>query len=299
MKHITIDPSFFVTEGFGTLMSHYASMYCIYRDCGFIPTILTPPKQIQTTLDYFNHSFISSKEFIYNHLSAFPNLNKIFCTIDKDQLSLTRWQKIQCLTSDYNKIINSLQNINDNICLNWNLTQDLYKKYLNDIINNLYEFNKDLVDQCQKILPQTQKTIVGVCFRNEYNESFCRHPHASLSLKFYKESMNRFDKNNTKYLIFSDNIEQSKVFFKALEENFDIEYTSAMQSAVGLCTMSLCDHIICANSSFSYWAAMLNKKANKQIICSTYFINPMKNSSLAKLLNFKWYPNTWLALDIL
>jgi hypothetical protein len=296
MKYITIDTSFFIKEGFGSLMSHYAVMYSIYKDCEFIPTILLPPNNIPTTIQHFNKNITES---IYSHTDTFPNLNKIFYKIEAHELSTISWQRVQCLTSNYDTIIEAIRQLNHNICLTWNLTSSLYSKYLNEIISYLYQFDTQIITESQQILPETNKNIVGICVRNEYSQKSCPHPHIGLSLNFYKSAMNQFDRFNTKYLIFSDDIQQSTERFKVLENEFDIEYMPPLQSAIGLCSMSLCDHIICANSSFSYWASLLNQKPNKKIICSPYFINPTKNAYLAKLLNYKWYPDNWIPLNIL
>jgi hypothetical protein len=91
---------------------------------------------------------------------------------------------------------------------------------------------------------------------------------------------------------------KSKEILYEISDNYDIEYTSPMPSANGLCLMSMCDHIINANSSFCYWASILNSNPNKKIVCSTQFIDPSLDYNLAQSSNYKWYPSDWIALDI-
>ena len=169
------------------------------------------------------------------------------------------------------------------------------KKYLNDIINYLYVFNDKIAESAKKIIPKTEKNIVGICVRNEYKKS--SYPHTRLSINFYIEAMKQYEDVNSKYLVFSDDTIESKKLFQSLENMYDIDYVDQTQSAIGLCAMSMCDHIICANSSFSYWASILNKNLNKKIVCSTKFIDDNRDKNLAKLLNYKWYPESWIALD--
>ena len=55
-----------------------------------------------------------------------------------------------------------------------------------------------------------------------------------------------------------------------------------------LCLMSLCDHNIIANSSFSWWGAFLNQNKNKKIVApSNWFTNK-------EIVNL--YPQTWIII---
>ena len=62
------------------------------------------------------------------------------------------------------------------------------------------------------------------------------------------------------FLVFSDDIEWCKSNIKA---NY-IEYVQYDEN-IDLILMSKCDHNIISNSSFSWWAAWLNKNENKII----------------------------------
>jgi hypothetical protein len=109
--------------------------------------------------------------------------------------------------------------------------------------------------------------------------------------------MNLFDKDNTKFLIFSDDIEESKKMLSTIDHIYDIEHTDSMASAQGMCSMSICDHIINANSSFSFWASVLNGNKHKKIIYPNYFIDPKIDKILAEKINHRWCPNEWIGLD--
>ena len=295
-KYLTLHPQYFLKEGFGTLMSHYAVMYSLYRDTGIIPVVMRlnfKEQNLTSAMEGFNNFNTS----IIYHSEAFINFDKIFITMYESQVSKYNWYLKDYSSFTYNNIVHLLKYENaNNICCLWSLNSNMIQKYLNDIINNLYIFNTKIIDISKKYLPITNKNIVGICVRNEYKKFIC--PHIKLSINFYEHAMNQFDKNNTKYLIFSDDIEECKQIFKKLEDTFDISYTEPMQSAIGMCAMSMCDHIICANSSFSYWASLLNTKSNKKIICPTKFIDDRSHPNLAQMLNYKWYPDSWCAIDI-
>jgi hypothetical protein len=294
-KYITLHPQYFLKEGFGTLMSHYAVMYSLYRDINIVPIILDinfKSQKLTSAMEGFNNF---SQRIIYHH-EAFVNFSNIFLIINEKDLNNYNWVLSNFSTSTYEQLATKIQLQNNNIVCVWSLSPDLTSKYLNDIINNLFVFNKDIIDISKNYLPKTNKEIVAVCVRNEYKTFDC--PHTKLSVNFYIEAMKHYNINNSTYLVFSDDIEECKRIFKKLENTFDIVYTQQMQSAIGMCAMSLCDHIICANSSFSYWASLLNRNPNKKIVCSKYFIDQDKHPELANLLNDKWYSKSWTALDI-
>lgn len=293
MSYISLHPKFFVHEGFGTLMSHYASLYSIYRDIGYKPTILDIDflsRGMSSAMLSFNKSY---KNILY-HQNIFPNLKNVFTILKESEVDINaNWGILALNNLNYIDILKTIYKyINHaNLLIDWNVNNNLYNRYIYEICNFLYVFDDIFLNECKKLLPITDKEIIGICVRDEYR--YLNTNHIKLTLRYYELSMNFFDKYNSKFLIFSDDIENTKSRFKHLESKFDIEYTNKMQSAVGLCLMSLCDHCICANSSFSYWASMLNKNKNKKIICSCKFMNNDQK------INYKWYPPDWIAIDII
>ena len=66
-KHITLHPQYFLKEGFGTLMSHYAVMYSLYRDSNITPVILDidfKSQKLTSAMEGFNKKSICSTKFI-------------------------------------------------------------------------------------------------------------------------------------------------------------------------------------------------------------------------------------------
>ena len=293
--YITIDPIYERKEGFATLMSHYAVLYNLALDTKLQPMIVRAKFSEMTAMEFFNQF---NAPILY-HEHVFTNFNNIFHVTDVSALKGTHWVPGDLTNYNYDQILNTIMDkdiYNHNIILKWRLDQSLYAKHLDKIINQLFVFNNDIISTSRDILPNTNKKIVAVCVRNEYKKIKC--PHVKLSLNFYDNAIRIFDPASTILIIFSDDIEAAQSLLKDHSFAYETYYMNPTPSAVGLCTMSLCDHIICANSSFSYWASMLNRNPNKKIICPAKFIDPIIDPILAKSINYKWYPKDWIALDI-
>jgi len=111
-------------------------------------------------------------------------------------------------------------------------------------------------------------------------------------LEYYIDAITYIKKrvSKPKFYIFSDDLDWCK-------DNLDIEligndaqFVSGYQDYEDLWLMSKCKHQIIANSSFSWWAAWLNKNTNKIVIAPE---NWFKN---ADLQNQHIVPTDWLRL---
>lgn len=86
-----------------------------------------------------------------------------------------------------------------------------------------------------------------------------------------------FSESKTVLYVFSDDVEYCKKYFGDLQAKDIIqskeveikypEYESDNTTLDDLILMSNCKHMIMANSSYSWWAAWLNKNREKRIIC--------------------------------
>lgn len=77
---------------------------------------------------------------------------------------------------------------------------------------------------------------------------------------YYIDAVNLFP--NRKFLIFSDDIEFAKTYFEGDKFAFD----DSENDVDAFNRMASCDSQIIANSSFSWWAAYLNKNPAKRVV---------------------------------
>ncbi len=91
---------------------------------------------------------------------------------------------------------------------------------------------------------------------------------AVCSLDYYSEAKKRIleQEPNCKFLIFSDNVSWAKEKLSFHDENtIYVDQKTGEDDVADLYLMSICPHIIMANSTYSWWAAWLGKK-NDQIV---------------------------------
>ena len=108
-----------------------------------------------------------------------------------------------------------------------------------------------------------------------------------VKLKFWLKSLMK----NLKFFVFSDDVVYSRLIFKGLSNITYIENNIAEHSYLDMFLMSACKHNIIANSTFSWWAAWLNKNQNKVVIA------PRKWFKSSKYTTTDLFPSDWILID--
>ena len=189
-----------------------------------------------------------------------------------------------------------IEDINSNIKLKNNAYYDGYWqsfKYIpsqNRYFDNLNynEFSTDFVNIIKQIEEsesvslhirrgdylsiKKNNNIFHICSVDYYNSAICL-------------IKNRL--NNSRFYIFSDDIEWAKENFNSEEYSF----ISGNEPIIDVYLMSLCKHNIIANSTFSWWGAWLNNNKNKLIVApKLWFLGPNNN------LTTNLIPPSWIRI---
>lgn len=145
-----------------------------------------------------------------------------------------------------------------------------FEKYM-PLIQSVYSFKLPQNERTKVLIPAIEEDSVSVHVRR--GDYLKASNYAGLcNLDYYKTAINyiksRVDAPH--FYVFSDDIEWSKTNIIPLfgECKYTIvDWNKKNDSPLDMQLMSLCHHNIIANSSFSWWAAVLNKHDDK-IVCA-------------------------------
>jgi len=182
-------------------------------------------------------------------------------------------------------------NLNYNIDGGFHSYRNWY--FMREEIVELFKFRESIMNDAMNFITGLRadgSELVSVHVRRgDYLDSSI---HLNLPVSYYDKAFSFFKEDEYKFVMFSDDIEWCKKNFTGKK---NIIFSDNTSPYVDMCSMSLCDHNIIANSAFSFWGAILNKNVNKKVVCPTKFL---KDDDVIKYLNYNWYPDNWLALNI-
>jgi hypothetical protein len=187
---------------------------------------------------------------------------------------------------------------------------DLYTYWYNDIKEKIdnWEFKTDLqiqaINRLQIIKEKIgNKPTVSIHIRRG---DYTLQQNQALNIvdgDYYNKAIteNFQPLNDYNFLVFSNDIEFAKGVFKGDNVYFvepkgldSYSYTSSEKDDLAL--LSLCDHHIITNSSYSWWGAYLSKNPNKKIVCPTNWLdNRMLPEST--IMNGNHFPSSWINID--
>ena len=138
---------------------------------------------------------------------------------------------------------------------------------INDLVSPKYKFDK------------INATSIHVRRTDYLTHKDC---YTLLDHNYYNKAMEIC--NDNLYYIFSDDINYCKSIFKG--NNFEFIYND--NPAIDQAMMLSCNNNIIANSSFSWWAAWLNKNQNKKVIAPINWFGPKLPLSTKDLIPENW-----------
>lgn len=138
----------------------------------------------------------------------------------------------------------------------------------------------DYFDDVREALALDWKMNEGIISIHQRRTDYLKRPDAfpQVSLDYIQKSINHFKKlGYGKFKIFSDDIQWCKdnITNKRFDAHF--MYSEGNHPIVDLQEMANCEHNIIANSTFSVWAAYLNRNPDKIVIRPSFFLGEKFN----------------------
>lgn len=172
------------------------------------------------------------------------------------------------------------------------------EKFFIDIRKELVQeltINKPFTDKvkiAQQLIANSNSVSLHIRRGDYVSDKGASEFHGILPLSYYYESIKYLNEkhNDLKVFIFSDDMDWVKEHLKIQNQCVYIDFNKKDDSVFDIYLMSLCNHNIIANSSFSWWGAWLNQHTDKIVIApNQWFAN--------KSLNTKdLIPSSWIKM---
>ena len=277
-----------ISCGFGSQMGQYASMFAIAKQSNNIPIL------VQETFTNSPFGLLISEPFKIKPKIMTANdlknesFHKIKPQLPKGILIGEIDSSLYTLPSDKNYIIH------EDIGF-W----EYHAPFKQDILN-LFVFEDDIQNRCREYLnthnPNNDITV-SIGFRREDGGGAS----LVLSADYYSAAIDTIQKtfpNKTiKFFVFSGAPFDYNNGWDWIQNNVKIEnavYVQNMDKFSQMCLMTMCNHNIIANSSFSWWGGYLNTNKDKKVICPFNYLKDPRFD----YINGRYYPKEWLSLKI-
>jgi hypothetical protein len=146
-------------------------------------------------------------------------------------------------------------------------------KYIDEIepeLRSIFIFNEDKTKKCYEFIKQLKekvgKQIVSLHVRRT-DYLTAADTHFVCDKNYYEQAIKNFGKDYY-YILFTDDKKWCAEEFKHVPNIIMNNNTE-----IDLLLMSLCDHHIISNSSYSWWGSWLNENLNKKIIAPKRWYN--------------------------
>lgn len=142
-----------------------------------------------------------------------------------------------------------------------------FDEYRDDIIR-MYVDQQEKSTSVQKLVQEQQKceSVAVHVRRGDYVGL-----NWSLPMNYYEKAMEKMQEilgKDVEFYIYSDDNEYVREYFSNSKFNIKMpQYDSKNKVIDDMYLMSNCKNMIIANSSYSWWAAYLNKNEKKKIVC--------------------------------
>jgi len=223
---------------FGNQMFQYATLYSIAKT-----------RKYEFGVPYKNKSENPYLNFCLDE--AFENLSA------KDSSNVIPIQRARENQFEYNA---GIFGISDNTDIHGYFQSEKYfKDYRNQLLKE-FTFKPYIFEKALNVRSVTREPVISVHLRlGDYKNLVGKHP--VMEKKYYQEALEHLPKDLL-IIGFSDEPEEASNLFDSLNRKYFV--TNPDDSYTDMCTMTMCNYHVIANSSYSWWGAWLSE--SKKVI---------------------------------
>lgn len=176
--------------------------------------------------------------------------------------------------------------IPDNTRIRGCFQSEKYFSHIEQDIRKIFTFRPSIVNhaivEMSKIKNDAPRVAIHVRRGDYVNNS---SNHTLIELSYYQDAiMKFFSAEPYRFVVFSDDPAWCSHMF---EGGYIVDTKNPY---VDMCMMSMCDHQIIANSSFSWWGAWLNTNPRKKVIAPALWFGPnLRHLNTVDLIPESWF----------
>ncbi|ATZ80616.1 alpha-1,2-fucosyltransferase [Bodo saltans virus] len=239
--------------GLGNQLFQIAALYSTATEYNMIPIV----KDIKSSQSVFENRPV----YFSSILKKIKNIHPHYYESIKFEIKKEKNYKYELINIDKNDKSYQLEG--------YYQSYKYFEKYRN-VILELFDMGNEIEEKIKSEFKKISNNTITISIhvrRGDYLK--LSDYHLNLPLSYYKTAIDYMNADDVTFLIFSDDIEWCKENFKGVNNifitgNYGIDFLP--EEVVQLKFMSLCNHNVIANSSFSWWGAWLNKNEDKVII---------------------------------
>ena len=251
----------------------------------FVTETFTPREFELNIFHKINTEFITTKE--KNKFFKESRLNNL-----KMKLGITYFKKYDEISLKY---FDDYFHLKQPIFLNGYFASEKYFKQVESIIYQEYQFPSLMNDNANYAFELSIKNNTSISVhvrRGDYLKPKVLNFHGICDIIYYRNAIDMMKKifPDSVLYFFSDDINWVNEHLLSLyPHSFLVNANSGKQSWKDMYLMSCCNHHIIANSSFSWWAAWLNKKTDKKVIApKQWFADTILNDQTVDFVPKQW-----------
>jgi hypothetical protein len=160
-----------------------------------------------------------------------------------------------------------------------------------EAVRRMYRFDPDVVARARAVVDPVRASGREVVSLHVRRTDYINGLFVNVNRDYFDAAFRQFDDRRVTYLVFSDDMAWCR---EAFADKDNIVFADNNEAIVDMCAMSLCDHNITANSSFSFWGAFLNESPGKKMIGPA---RTLKSDAMIPHLNYCWLPDDFILID--
>jgi hypothetical protein len=250
-----------VTDGLGNRLFQIASMYaiCIINKLA-LSLFICPNKHSTNDYDFITKKFNSTS---MEHIRYLKTMNQLYV---EDQ------QKLYDIDHD---LIHKIQNANNSCVVSGYFQSNLYfKRVLPDVLE-IFRCPAHLESSIMRQYPKIHNTwFVHVRLGDYVENDFQRNKHFVDLTHYYENHLSDIPCNEPIYLFSDDSYENILHAYPIFKRFPNVQFINESDELRAFYMISFCQKGgICANSTFSWWAAQLNRNPLKRVYMPSKMIN--------------------------